>query len=86
MPFFSLLSQFLSDDIGRSQKRILCKVCVACRHLGILVSEYLLHLVQRTSRVYEKAGEAVTQVMQAYILYSRTFAYSVPRFIDRAYV
>ena len=34
MSFFSFLSQFLPDDIGRSQKRLLRKVCVACRHLG----------------------------------------------------
>jgi len=68
MPFPSQIPQFLPDDIGRPQKRVLGKVRVSCRYLGILVSEYLLHLVQRASRVHEKAGEAVPQVMQAHIL------------------
>ncbi len=68
MSFFFLLPQFLPDYIGRPQKRILGKVRVAYRHLGVLVSEYFLDLVQRTSRINEKAGKAVPQVVQTYVL------------------
>ena len=68
MPFSSHITQLIADDIGRSQKRVLREMCVACRYLGILVTEYPLYFIQRASRVHEKAGKAVPQIVQAYIL------------------
>ena len=66
--FFRSSHQLISNNISRPQKRVLRKVRVTRCYLGILVTEYLLHLIQRTSRIHEKAGKAVPQVVQAHIL------------------
>lgn len=68
----------LRCSIGRINQRVLAQVSVALSGLDLGVTENLLHLVQATAGVHQKAGKAVAQVMDADIGQSGLLASGIP--------